>query len=51
MITEAKSAYMAFVGQGIQTEFATLIKTYVDLLESHDFIKTAEVEAFMSEFN
>jgi hypothetical protein len=51
MVAEAKAAYLDFVNQGLQTEFATLIKTYVDLLETHDFIKTSEVEAFMSEFN
>ena len=51
MDADAKAAYTAFVGQGLQTEFATLIKTYVDLLEIHDFIKTAEIEAFMSEYN
>ncbi len=50
MDADAKAAYIAFVGQGLQTEFATLIKTYVNLLETHDFTKTAEVEAFMSEF-
>ena len=51
MDAEAKAAYLAFINQGLETEFAKLIKTYVDLLESNDFIKTAEVEAFMSEFN
>ncbi|HSN67490.1 MAG TPA: hypothetical protein VLS94_12680, partial [Fusibacter sp.] len=51
MDAEAKAAYTAFVNQGLQTPFATLIKTYVDLLETHDFIKTTEIEAFMSEYN
>jgi len=51
MNTEAKAAYSAFVDQGLQTEFATRIKNYMTLLKTHDFVKTAEVEAFISEYN
>lgn len=51
MNVEAKTAYIAFVDQGLNTAFATLIKSYVDLLETYDFIKTAEVEDFMKAWN
>ncbi len=51
MDEDAKTSYKAFVDQGLQTEFATLIKTYLELLETHNFVKTAEVETFMNDYN
>lgn len=51
MNDEAKAAYTAFVDKGQQTEFAKLIKSYLSLLKTNNFVKTAEVEAFINEQN
>ncbi len=49
MNSDAVTAYTEFVNKGQQTEFAKLIKTYLSLLETHNFVKTVEVETFMNE--
>jgi len=48
MNAEAKAAYLTFVGKEQKTTFAEGVKTFVLLLEKHQFIKTAEIEAFIS---